>query len=256
MAAFARGSFTRLWLVQFIFAIATAAVVVWFLHEAWFPKIREAIRHLPAEGEIRVGNLSLTNDSPRTLAEGHFLAFSLDAEHSGQERSSAHLQVEFGKNDCRVISFLGYAEFPYPKSWIIAFNQPELEPKWGAWAPPILGITALAVMAELFVSWSALAAIYFLPVWLVGFFANRDLNLGGSWRLAGAALMPGALLMVAGILFYGFGVLDLLQLSIVFAVHFVVGWIYFFISPFFLPRHASLPPTGGNPFAGGQKKDV
>ena len=61
----------------------------------------------------------------------------------------------------------------------------------------------------LLVSWWILATIYFLPVWLLGFFANRDLNFRQSWRLAGAALLPGALLLAAGIVLYDFGAVDL-----------------------------------------------
>src|SRR5215831_1390432 len=52
VAAFARASWWRLLLVQFIFATLVAAAVVWFLDTAWFPTIHNAIRKLPARGEI------------------------------------------------------------------------------------------------------------------------------------------------------------------------------------------------------------
>ena len=110
------------------------------------------------------------------------------------------MQVEFGREDFKVYSLLGYVQGAYPRSRAVAFNRTELGPWWGAWAPPILAIVAGLVVAGLMVSWACLATVYCLPVWLIGFFANRDCSLGGSWRLAGAALMPGALLMCAAIL--------------------------------------------------------
>ena len=60
--------------------------------------------------------------------------------------------------------------------------------------------------------------------------------------MSGAALMPGALLMAAGILLYDFGFLDLVSLGFVFAAHFALGWIYLFLSQLFLPRIAGAQP--------------
>ncbi len=96
-------------------------------------------------------------------------------------------------------------------------------------------------------SWALLATLYFLPVWLLGYFANRDLNFRQSWRLAGAGLLPGALLMTAGILLYGFGLVDLVALGFIFGAHFALGWIYLFLSLLFVPRTGAAPPKG-NPF--------
>jgi hypothetical protein len=93
------------------------------------------------------------------------------------------------------------------------------------------------VVAVLVVSWACLATVYCLPVWLIGFFANRDCSLGGSWRLSGAALMPGAFLMCAAILMHGWGALDLVRLAVAGALHLIVGWIYLVVSPLCLPRH-------------------
>ena len=93
-----------------------------------------------------------------------------------------------------------------------------------------------------------LATIYLLPVKALAFFTNRDLNLCQSWRLAGAALMPGVLLMAAAILFYDFGFLDLISLGFIFAAHFILGWIYLFLSLLFVPRLPTAP-SRGNPFA-------
>jgi len=104
----------------------------------------------------------------------------------------------------------------------------------------------------LLVSWAVFATMYCGPVWLLGFFANRDLTLRSSWKFSGAALMPGALAMLAAIFFYGIGMFDLVQMGFAFAVHLLLGWIYLAVSLYFVPRigEANVP---GNPFTTGKK---
>ena len=147
VAAFARASLGRLLLVQFIVALLAAGTVVWFLHKAWFPTIGEAIRRLPPQGEIRSGRLDWQGATPARLAEGRFLAIAVDLDHTGEARSPAHVQVEFGRTDCKVFSLLGYVQGAYPRGWAVAFNRTELGPWWGAWAPAILAIVAGLVVA-------------------------------------------------------------------------------------------------------------
>jgi hypothetical protein len=238
VAAFAHATFSRLLLVQFIVALLAAFSVVWFLDNACFPTIRVAIQKLPGAGEISSGKLDWAGGSPQLLAEGNFLAFDVDPDHSGQINSTADLQIEFGRESVRVFSSLGYghADFFYPPYRFAPFNRTELEPLWGAWAVEILFIAAAAAAAALLLSWWILAMFYFLPVWILGFFANRDLNFRAGWKLSGAALMPGALMMAAAIFLYGFGALNLVQFCFIFGAHFVLGWIYLFVSLLFLPR--------------------
>jgi hypothetical protein len=142
----------------------------------------------------------------------------------------------------------GFIAEAYPKGWVVAFNREELGPWWGAWSPVILALAAGAVIVGLMLSWGLLATVYCLPVWLMGLYANRDLNLRGSWRLAGAALMPGALLMELAILFYGLRALDIVHLLAAFGAHFVVGWVYLAASPLHSRRHPAALGKG-NPFA-------
>ena len=246
MAAFAHVRLGRLLVVQFIVAVLAAVAVDWFLAHGCFPTISTAIKQLPDQGEIRAGQLDWHGEAPVLLAEGGFLAFDVDLEHTGQIHSPAQVQIEFGRKTIRVFSLLGYREWNYPPGWIVAFNRTDLEPLWGAWKPDILAITAGAVIVGLMLSWAVLAAVYFLPVWLICFFADRDLNFRQSWRLAGAALMPGALLLTVAIAFYALGVLDLIQMGFAFGAHLVLGWIYLFISPLFL-RQVS-PAEKQNPF--------
>jgi hypothetical protein len=249
VAAFAHAKFSRLLLVQFIFALLAAVAIVWFLDDTCFPTIRAAIQSLPDDGKISSGKLDWRGDSSQLLAEGKFLAFDVDLNHSGQITSTADLQIEFGSKTICIFSSLGYgyAEFPYPPDRFAPFNRTELEPLWDAWAAEILFIAAAATLVALLLSWWILSTIYFLPVWILGFFTNRDLNFRASWGLSGAALMPGALLMAAGIFLYGFGFMNLVSFGFIFASHFILAWIYLFVSLVFLPRISEATPEA-NPF--------
>ena len=250
IVAFSRATFARLFLVQLIFALLAAASVVWFLDDGCFPTVRQAIQNLPDTGKISAGKLDWKNDSPKLLAEGKFLAFDVDLRHSGKIHSITDFQFEFGENSLRIFSWLGYTEIFYPPDRFAPLNRTELEPLWGAWRSTLLFFAALTSVVYLLVNWLVLATIYFLPVWLLGFFANRDLNFRGSWKLAGAALMPGALLMTVAIFLYDFGTLDLVQLGFWFSMHFVLGWIYLLLGVLFTPRIPDLPKLKNNPFAG------
>lgn len=247
VAAFARARLRRLLLVQLIVALLAAAAIVWVIYNGCFPAVAGAIQKLPAAGEIRSGRLDWRGPSPQPLAEGRLLALDVDLDHSGQIGSTADVQIEFGRETVRVFSLFGYRDWDYPRNYVIAFNRNELEPRWGAWAAELLLLAEAAAMIGLLLSWSLLATLYFLPAWMLGFFTNRDLNSRQSWRLAGAALMPGALWMTAAVLFYGIGFLNLVSLGFTFGAHILIGWIYLLVSLLFVPR-APVTAGQGNPF--------
>jgi hypothetical protein len=253
VAAFARAAWWRLLLAQLVVALLAAGVTVWFLEEDWFPVVRAAIRQLPEQGEIRGQRLDWRGDSPVKLAGNHFLGFSVDLGHSGEMTGDSQVQVEFGRTDLRIILPLGPIVAEYPAGWRIAFNRAELGSLWGAWEPALVAGTAVFTVAGLLVIWALLATVYAVPVRLITLYADRDLTLGQSWRLSGAALMPGALFLTFGMAIYGLGSMALAQLCVVWALHLVVGWIYLWMSPFFLPREPSATAARGNPFARGGK---
>jgi len=247
VAAFAHARLSRLLVVQFVIASLAAVAVVGFFSNDIFPVVNTAIGNLPATGAIRDGRLDWPGKSPQLLSEGRYVAFIVDPGHTSQIRSTAHVQIEFGRDTARFYSLLGYAEFKYPSDWIIAFNRTDLEPLWGAWEPECLAILIPAVVVGLMLCWAALATAYFLPAWLLGFMANRHLNLRAAWKMSGAALLPGALLLTAGAVLYSLDGLEPMQLGFLFSVHLVLGWIYLFISQLFLPRMDEVPR--GNPFS-------
>jgi hypothetical protein len=245
---FAHARLANLLLVQSLTALLAAASVVWFLDNSVCPVVRDAIKNLPDSGQIRSAKLDWRGDAPALLAEGRVIAFDVDLDHDDKINSSADVQIEFGQDTVWCDSLLGYTEFPYPVTDPLPFNRPALEPLWGAWKAEVLSAAAVLTAGGLLASWWILATIYFLPVWLLGFFVNRDLNFRQSWRLAGAALLPGALLMAVGIVLYDFGAVDLVQFGFIFGAHFVLDWIYLFVSLLFVPAIPTSTPKG-NPFA-------
>jgi hypothetical protein len=250
VAAFAHASLRRLLLVQCVVAVLAAAAVVWFLEDAWFPVLRTAIHQLPATGEIRNEELIWPGELRGPLAGNPSLGVVVDMTHSGQLAREAQLQVEFGRKDCRIISSLGYAVVDYPGRWRIAFNRTELDPLWGAWEPAIVAGAAAVTFVGLMLSWMALATVYCIPTRIITLFENRDLNWRQSWRLAGAALMPGALFITFGMVAYGLNWIDLVRFGVVAGLHMVVAWIYLVVSPLFLPRHPTVAGKAKkNPFA-------
>jgi hypothetical protein len=247
VAAFARAPSGRLLLVQLIVALLAAGTAVSFLHTCWFPTIGAAIRGLPPQGTFRSGTLDWPEPSPVCLAEGRFLALVVDLDHAGQVRSPAQVQVEFGRQNLKIYSLLGSVQCAYPRGATLPFNRNELGPWWGAWGPALLAVAGGLVAGGLMVCWTLLAALYCLPAWLIGFFANCDCSLAGCWRMAGAALMPGALLLCGVVFLYGWGTLDLVRLAVGGAAHLVVGWGYLLFSLLSLPRRPAAPAKA-NPF--------
>jgi len=225
-----------------------AAMVIWFLYRDWFPVITASIKQMPVSGEIRSGRLTWNGDSPTLLSENRFLALTVDLKHEGQARSPAHVAVELGESDLKIYSLLGYIERQYPRRCWVGLNRTDATPWWGAWAPPILGVVAILLIASLLICWAILATAYAGPAWLVGFFSNRDLTLAGGWRLCGAGLMPGCVFLMAAIFVYGMGFLDLVKLGLAVAAHLVVGWVCIWLSMRKLPVHHDAAAAIGNPF--------
>ena len=236
VAAFAHAPWRRLLLVQLIVALLVGIATAWFIQLSYYPTITSAIEQLPVKGVIRAGKLTWNSAQPTVLAAGRFLALTVDLDHAGQKRTVADVQFEFGRTNVFIHSLLGYAVVNYPRDWVFASNRNEIEPLWGAWRPPILVLTVLGVAAALMASWYLLATLYAGPIWLLGFYLNRDLDWRRSWRFCGATLLPGAILMLFAISFYTLGVMDLVQLSFVYASHLVLGWVYLLVALFFVRR--------------------
>jgi len=249
VAAFAHAPLRRLLLVQAAVALLVGAASAWFCYDAYFPVIHRTIAQLPDAGEIRGQQLDWRGDSPVLFAENRFLALNVDLDQTRQIRSLSHVQIELGRTNIVAHSLLGYATFRYPDGWIIAVNRPELFPLWGAWRSAILAGIILTTGVGVMISWWLLALLYAGPVRFYSYFLDREVSWTGAWRLSGAALLPGALLVIIGLSCYDFGLMDLVQFSFVYAAHIVVGWTYLLLSPPFLGKAGKPTKATPNPFA-------
>jgi hypothetical protein len=254
VAAFARASPGRLFFVQFLMASLVAVSVVWFLTSAWFPQIQKAIAQLPEQGGIQSGQLRWTNASPAWLAEGTFLSIVIDVEGNTPMGLNGDVQLQLVRNELRVRSLFGYLAVPYPAGWVVGLNRTEAGPWWGAWRPFILIGAGVIVAVGLWLSWVVLATIYMAPVRLIAFYADREVSLASAWRVACAAMLPGALLMSGAMVLYSLHRLNLIGLLFAWLLHLVLGWIYVGIAATRLPRLSTAPPRRRNPFSAGQKK--
>ena len=242
VVGFAHAGVLWLWFAQLVTASLAAFAVLWFFNGSCVPAVDKAIRNLSGTGEIHSGELAWHGGSPVVLAEERFLALVIDLNHTGQFHCTSDVQVEFGRDSIRVFSLLGYADFYYPynpPNQVIPVSREALEPLWGAWLPEIRAVLVAVVLAGLLVLWTALAIIYWIPVWLLAFLAGRELGFLASWRFAGASLLPGALLLAVGIFLFNVGVLDLVQISLVISSHLLLSWIYLFVGLLFLPGRGS-----------------
>lgn len=255
VASFATARMGRLVVVQALLALAAAGVFLWFLHEAWFPIVRAAIRGLPETGYLQDGQLSSPRTSIDPLAGDNFLAFIVDIDGVGTPSLATDLRIEFHRQNVAFCSFLGCLPVRYPKDWNLHFNRPELESWWGAWLPMIYGMAGLGVVAILFFSWIVLATLYCPVVRAYAYFRDRRLTLAGSWKLSAAALLPGALLCVIALALYSVGLLDLIRTLVCWLLHWAVAWGFLLVAPLRLPRVSdALPPPRHNPFGTGQPK--
>jgi hypothetical protein len=254
IAAFAAASTGRLLVAQLLMSLFVGLVAAWFLHAAWFPPISQAIRHLPASGDIVNGRLQWTNAAPVTLAGNRFLAIVVDPDHTGRAGQTSDLQVEFGRAEARLSGLLGVAPIRYPADQVVAFNRRDLMPWWGAWSQAVLSGAIAGTVLGLLLTWALLAAVYTPVTRAVASFFDRPLRWSQAWRLGGAALMPGALLMAGAIGLYGWNLIDLVRLGFVMVFHLVAGWVFLVVSVLCLPRAQAIVPVKGNPFAQGDGK--
>ena len=250
VGAFARATYGRILIIQAIFGLIGGASVGWVLDRTWFPVIDKAIAAAPAGSQVQWGRLRWTGDLPRQLAENRFVGVGVDLKHEGLARGPSDIQIELGETSVKVISWLGFVESSYPTGWRVGLSREEAMPWWRARAPWLLALSIMGSAALLIISWHMLGTAYFFPGWLLGFFLNRELSLGGSWRVSMAALMPGGAFFAGAIVLYGLGVVDVPRLGVLCGVHIVIGWVYLVAAVWKTPRQAATVVEKGNPFSG------
>jgi hypothetical protein len=245
VARFATAKLSRLLLAEWIVASMVAGTVIWFCAVNFCPIVTRSIQQFSEQTKLTKGNLAGMESS--FVADGKFLSLSADLEGTS-EGGTADLQIKLLGDGFDVCSLFGCASLLYPNV-NASLSRSVVEPWWGAWQPAILaGIGVLTIFA-LFVSWTLLALLYQWLARFAAYFGDRELSPKGSRRLASAAQLPAALFMGMAIILYGSQVIDLVRFLIFYALHFFIGWIYVFVSPFFLPRLPGNDALKENPFA-------
>jgi hypothetical protein len=245
--ALARGG--RLPKFQAAFALLVVGSLVWFVTSAWFPVIDATAHQLPAQAQIRAGALEWTGSSPVRLAENKFLSVTIDPDAMASPHSTTDIEIELGRYELRVRSLLGYLALPYPARYRIDLSRTEFQAWWGAWRPFLLGFIGVFAAVALLLGWNLLALLYAPVVRFIGFYANRAAPFRVCWRLAVAAMMPGAVVLAGVTVLYSLQRIDLIGLLFGIALHLVVGWLFLVVSPLALPqRTGSRQRRRGNPF--------
>jgi hypothetical protein len=246
VAAFAFASYNRLFWIQTVFALLCAAAIVWALHYAWTPVIRSAVRNLPNEAPTRSERLIYPSSAPPVLAESRHLAVLLRAQGGA---AGSDVRVEFFSDRIRICSLFGCLVRPYPRNQLIYLTRAEAIPWWDAWEPILLGIVGILSGLCFLAIWTVLATVFFLGVRLYGYFADRNLSMGGAWRLSAAAFLPGSFALIAALILYAIGSADLIRLLIAVPGHLLIALIYLAFAPLKVDRVPELPSLGANPFA-------
>ena len=247
VAAFAPATFTRLFIIQLVVAALFVLALFGFLRVAWLPVLTEAVTELPTTGSIRGGELDFPAPTPTRLAENARLAMIVDLAAAGTAGRTADLEVTFERARVGVCGPTRCWWRIYPRDYIISFNRAEVEAAWGAWRWAVATLIVIATVVLLLVTWWIVGLIYVPLVKVFTLFADRHITWAGAWRLSMAALLPGALMLSAGLLLYGFGTIDLFQLALMYVLHVIAGLVFAITSPFFLPT-VETGKAGRNPF--------
>ena len=177
------------------------------------------------------------------ISETKLLSIAITADEDAELDQSADLQIVLRRDHLEISSILssalGSVEFDYDSQSALDLSRSHLEPWWGAWRPVVLVAAGLAVVVWLLLVWTVLAWIYAPAAKLVAWFCDRQLSWPGAWRLACAALLPGAVLLALGLVLYGWQMVDVFGLGYFGTVHFLVGWVYLLAAPVFAPRLSS-----------------
>jgi hypothetical protein len=251
VAAFAIAGNNRLIIVQSAIALLVAAACGWFVMSQWYPVVEESIRSVPAATSIVRGELVMPRAEPVRIGANNALEILIDPKETRALGGTADIVASLTATRLKMCGVLGCVELPYSKRHVITLSRDEMEPWWGAWQKPILALIVAGVFIHLMVAWWIVGLAAAPIVKLIGFYADRKVSFGGSWRVANASLLPGAVLVAGGILLHGVRALDVAQLALVYAVQVVCGIIFLLTSPSFLPHLPGKPR--GNPFETGEK---
>jgi len=245
VARFAYAPFWKLLATLFSFAVLGGLVAIFVAQRCWSPVITDAVANLPTTGRIHSGELYWPEKQGRLLAANEFLSIETMTEHDSGETRSSDIALLLSPHELMVGSLAGFAAIPYPPGLNAELNRDALSPWWGAWKPALLALFGASCSLGLFCYWCLAALIYsFYPI-IIGGALNREISFRGSWKLACASQIPGAILISFALILYAAGQIALIFLIVLAAAHWITSWIYLLLAPLFLRKTEATKP---NPF--------
>jgi len=248
VASWADAPTGRVILLMAAASLVVSAAVAFLAQKVLFPAIEEAIQHLPDQGRIELGQLSLESAKSGALSENPWVSLVLDLDEPSSITRTADLQVRLQKNGWLACSLAGCVAWPYPAA-ALPMNNRECEPWWGAWAPILLAglFLGTALISATLIGLSA--AFHAVPANLLVWILRRRAGFVGLWRIAVAASIPSILLVSISLAAYALGILDLIQLLSACLIQLPIFWGLGLAALAGLPRRQPDVAQAENPFA-------
>ncbi|MFM7102763.1 MAG: hypothetical protein ACKO3N_16520 [Verrucomicrobiota bacterium] len=251
VAAFAAAPVSRLLAWQILVASLAALTVVWCLQQTWVPVLDRAVAVLPEAASLGEGRLHWPDNEPRRLAGNPWLEISVRPDGEADLGQTADLHLQVRAREVRLLGLAGHVALAYPPALRLDLGRIPATAAWGAWRPAGLAGIGLLTAVGLILAWWMLAGAYLTPAWLLGLALGRSPGAAGAGKLAGAALIPGAITALASLLAYAAGMVRLPGFLMVFSLHLPVGWVWLAWGLSRLPhRTARARP---NPFQSGER---
>ncbi|MBL9134446.1 MAG: hypothetical protein JNK85_01195 [Verrucomicrobiales bacterium] len=244
VAALACGPVRWLLSWQAFTATAIGAALTLVLLLTWARDIEQAIADVGTAGEIRDGRFYPSTPKSWLVRNSSFLGIAVVGDPADEPISAADVNLWIEPEGWSMHSLFGRLDGRYPATLRASVDRVEMSGLWSAWKAPILLTFGLATTIGVLMTWVLLATVYSPVLRLVSGFLNRDVGLGDCWKLAAAALLPGALLMTGAFGLYATHQLALVGLLLASPLHILVGWIYCLGGVWRLPKIVS----GPNPF--------
>lgn len=246
VAAFRVASFRRLLGFHLLTALLSGLIVVGVVRRIWLPVVNQGLTQLPDAAFVSGGTLRWPGREATRLAENVWLDWIVTPEGRSDLGQTADLQLEVRARDLRIHGPAGHLRLPYPIELEIPLSRIEATARWGAWSWVIQGGLGLSTALGLILLWWLLATLYTLPALLLAVMLGRHARLTGIWRIAAAALIPGALFADWALLAYGLGAVRLPGFFFLFALHVLIGGGSLLWGLLSCPRAGS--PQPDNPF--------
>ena len=238
------------------FALATALVLGWALHTAWWPVVDRAIGEFPEQGAaLSRGRLTWPESEARLLADSPHLGVAVRPEDQETLGRTADLQLELLPGTLRLAGIAGFVELPWPPNADLPLGRLEARAAWEAWRKPILAAAILTTSALMAGLWGVWALALATPVRIAALVLGRRVTLGGCWRLGVASCMGASTVLNLGLAGYVMRWIPWPALAAVVAAHLIIAGLQLCWGLVNRPRSLSAR-TPDNPFQPGSKASV